>query len=222
MDKIVIQATPRTVIGKQVRALRREGVLPGVLYGPYMEPIVISMDAHSSSLTLKKTSASSLVTIELEGKEYPALVREIQRNFITNVLLHVDFQVVSMTETLRTKVGVLLVGEAPVIELLDAIVIKGLEELEVECLPQDLPERITVDISALENVGDGIYVRDIKVSDKVEILDDLDEMVALVSSTYEEPEPEIEEEIIEGDEEPEVIERGKKDEEGEEEEETED
>ena len=209
MEKIVIQANPRTVIGKQVRALRRDGLLPAVMYGPHMKPINISMDAHSSSRIMAHMTASSLVTIELEGKEYPALVREKQRNFITNILLHVDFQVVSMTETLRTKVGVYLVGEAPVIEAFDAILINGLEELEVECLPQDLPERIEVDISILANVGDSIHVRDIKISDKVEILDDKDEMIVLVSSTYEE---EVEEEIAESEDEPEVIERGKKDE----------
>jgi large subunit ribosomal protein L25 len=217
MDKVVIQATPRTVIGKQVRALRREGLLPAVLYGPHLQPIIISMDAHTSSRTLKKMTASSLVTIELEGKEYPALVREKQRNFITNNLLHVDFQVVSMTETLRTKVGVQLIGEAPVIDAFDAIIINGLEELEVECLPQDLPERIVVDISTLANVGDAIYVRDIKVSGKVEILDDMDEMIVLAASTYEEEVEEEVEEITEGDEEPEVIERGKKEEDEEEE-----
>ena len=211
MEKIVIQASPRTVVGKQVRALRREGLLPAVLYGPHMVPINISLDAHSSSRTLNQITASSLVTIEVDGKEYPALVREKQRNFVTNNLLHVDFQVVSMTETLRTKVGVQLVGEAPVIDSFDAILINGLEELEVECLPQDLPERIEVDISTLLNLGDGIYVRDIQVSDKVEILDDMDEMIVLASSTYEEP---VEDELIEeGVDEPEVIERGKKEEE---------
>ncbi len=211
MEKIVIQANPRTVIGKQVRALRREGLLPAVLYGPHMQPIIISMDAHSSSQTLAHMTGSSLITIELEGKEYPALVREKQRNFITNNLLHVDFQVVSMTETLRTKVGIHLVGEAPAIEAFEAILINGLEELEVECLPQDLPERIEVDISNLVKIGDAIYVRDIQVSSKVEILDDKNEMIVLAASTYEEPEPE--KEIIEEAEEPEVVERGKKEEE---------
>lgn len=210
MEKIVIQATPRTIVGKQVRALRREGQLPAVLYGPHTKPIMISMDAHSSSLILSHMTASSLVTIELEGKEYPALVREKQRNFITNKLLHVDFQVVSMTEKLRTNVGIQLEGEAPVIDAFDAILINGLEELEVECLPQDLPERIIVDISGLANIGDAIYVRDIQLSGKVEILDDKDEMIVLATSTYEEPEEEIG--ISEGGAEPEVIERGKKEE----------
>lgn len=212
MEKIVIQATPRKIVGKQVRALRRDGLLPAVLYGPHMQPIIISMDAHSTSRTLAHMTGSSLVTINLEGKEYPALVREKQRNFITNNLLHVDFQVVSMTETLRTKVGIILEGVAPVIAAFEAILINGLDELEVECLPQDLPERIVVDISKLEKIGDSIHVRDIHISDKVEILDDKDEMIVLATSTYEEAE---EVEITEGTEEPEVIERGKKDEEDE-------
>ena len=215
MENIVINATPRTVVGKQVRALRREGILPAILYGPHMDPINVSLEAHSSSLILGKLTASSLVTVELEGKQYPSLVREKQRNFIKGNLLHVDFQVISMTEKLRTKVGIELIGESHVVKEFMAILVNGLEELEVECLPADLPERITVDVSSITEIGGGIYVKDIVVSDKVEILDDMGEMIVMATSTYEEPEEE--EVVIEGElEEPDVIEKGKK-EEGEEE-----
>jgi large subunit ribosomal protein L25 len=208
MEKVVIKANPRTVIGKQVRALRRTGQLPAVLYGRHMDPVMISMDAHTSRLTLAHMTASSLVTIELDGKEYPALVREKQRNFIKGNLLHVDFQVVSMTEKLRTNVGIELTGSAPAVKDFNAILINGLEELEVECLPYDLPERIVVDISGLKNIGDSIHVRDIQVSDKVEILDDKDEMIVLMTAAHEEVE-----EVVEGAEQPEVIEKGKPEEE---------
>ena len=212
MENIVINATPRTVVGKQVRALRREGILPAVLYGPHMDPINVSLEAHSSSLILGKLTASSLVTVELEGKQYPSLVREKQRNFIKGNLLHVDFQVISMTEKLRTKVGIELIGESHVVKEFMAILVNGLEELEVECLPADLPERITVDVSSITEIGGGIYVKDIVVSDKVEILDDMGEMIVMATSTYEEPEEE--EVVIEGElEEPDVIEKGKKEEE---------
>jgi large subunit ribosomal protein L25 len=218
MEKIVINATPRTVVGKKVRALRREGFLPAVLYGPHMEKSInVSLEAHSSSLILNKLTASSLVTVELEGKEYPSLVREKQRNFIKGNLLHVDFQVISMTEKLRTKVGIELVGESPVVTEFMAILVNGLEELEVECLPGDLPERITVDVSSIAEIGQGIFVKDIVVSDKVEVLSDMEEMIVMATSTYEEPEEE--EEVLEGEEgleEPEVIEKGKAEEEEEE------
>jgi len=215
MEKVNIQATPRTVIGKQVRALRRAGQIPAVLYGRHMEPLLVSLDAHKASRTLARMTASSLVTIELDGKEFPALVREKQRNFIKGNLLHIDFQVVSMTEKLRTSVGIEFVGLAPAIKEFNAIMINGLEELEVECLPQDLPERIVVDISGIMKIGDGIHVRDIQVSDLVAILDDKDEMIILATAAHEEVEEEV---AVEVTEEPEIIERGKK-EEGEEEEE---
>ena len=206
MEKVVLQARPRTVIGKQVRALRRTGQLPAILYGRHMDPVLISLDAHSTRLTLSHMTASSLVTVELDGKEYPSLVREKQRNFVKGNLLHIDFQVVSMTEKLRTKVGIELTGLAPAVKDFNAILINGLEELEVECLPYDLPERIVVDISSLVKIGDGIHVRDIQVSDKVEILDDKDEMIILATAAREEA---IEEEVVEAEVEPEVIERGK-------------
>lgn len=213
MEKVKIQATPRTVVGKQVRALRRAGQLPAVLYGRHLEPVLVSMDAHTTSRILAHMTASSLVTIELEGKDYPALVREKQRNFVKGNLLHIDFQVVSMTEKLRTSVGIELVGTAPAVKDFNAILINGLEELEVECLPQDLPERIVLDISGLVKIGDGVYVRDVQISDLVEILDEKDEMIVLATAAHEE----AEEVVVEtAEEEPEVIERGKKEEEEEE------
>lgn len=215
MEKVVLKATPRSIIGKQVRALRRAGQLPAVLYGRRMDPIMISLESHSTSITLARLTGSSLVTIELEGKEYPALVREKQRNFVKNNLLHIDFQVISMTEKLRTSVSIQIVGSAPAVKDFNAILINGLEELEVECLPQDLPERIVVDISGLLKIGDGIHVRDITLSDKVQVLDDKDEMVILATAAHEE----VIEEVVPTEvvtEEPEIIEKGKKEEEGDE------
>ena len=209
MEKVTIQVTPRTVIGKQVRALRRAGQIPAVLYGRHMDPLLVSLDAHTTSRTLARMTASSLLTIELEGKEFPALVREKQRNFIKGNLLHIDFQVVSMTEKLRTSVGIEFVGLAPAIKEFNAIMINGLEELEVECLPQDLPERIIVDVSGIMKIGDGIHVRDIHVSELVEILDEKDEMIILATAAHEEVEEEV---AVEVTEEPEVIERGKQEE----------
>jgi large subunit ribosomal protein L25 len=213
MEKVVLKADKRIVIGKQVRSLRRAGLLPAVLYGPHMEPLMVSLDAHSSSRILAHMTASSLVTIELDGKEFPALVREKQRNFIKGNLLHVDFQVISMTEKLRTKVGVELIGNAPVVKEFNAVLINGLEELEVECLPQDLPERIVVDISNLVKIGDGVHVHDIHISDKVELLDNPNEMIVLATSGYEEAEEEEVAPVTEEVEEPAVIERGRKEEE---------
>ena len=220
MEKVVINATRRDVVGKQVKALRREGKLPAVIYGRHTEPISINLDAHSASLALGRLSSSSLVTIELDGTEYPALVREKQRDFIKNRILHVDFLAVSMTEMLRTYVSVHFTGVSSAVKDFNAVLVKNLEELEVECLPTDLPERIVVDISVLTRPGEGIRVRDVKVSDNIRILNDPDTMVAVATFAK------VEEEVAavpgaevaeQAEAEPEIsVERGKK--EGEEEE----
>jgi large subunit ribosomal protein L25 len=135
-------------------------------------------------------------------------------------LLHVDFQIVSLTETVRANVTIQLEGEAPAVEDGSAILVTGLEEIELECLPQDLPSRIVVDVSGLGEVGDAIYVRDLPLPADVKLWSDPEELIVLVTYiTMEEIEEEEEEVLVEDLEEPEVIERGKREdeEEGEEE-----
>jgi large subunit ribosomal protein L25 len=218
MEKVVIQAEKRAVVGKQVRALRREGKLPAVIYGHRMDPVSIVLDAHSASRILAKASSSTLVTIELEGKQYPTLVRERQLDFIRNSLIHVDFLAVSMTEKLTASVGVHIEGEAPAVKEFGAILVTNLTELEVECLASDLPERFVVDVSGLAEIGDGVYVKDLAAPANVEILTDPDEMIVVATAMAAEEVEEEEEELLEGEEEegPEVIEKGKKEEEEEE------
>src|SRR5215216_3039019 len=181
MDQAVLTAEKRDVVGKQVKALRRAGKLPAVIYGRHTEPINVLLDAHNASLILGRLTSSSLVTIEVDGKEYPALVREKQRDYIKNRLLHVDFLTVSLTETLRASVAVNLVGVSAAVKDYNAVLVINLQSLEVECLPTDLPERIDVDISVLARPGDGIRVRDVQVSDKIRVLDDPDTMVAVAT-----------------------------------------
>ena len=222
MEKVVLKATHRTATGRQVRALRRSGLLPAVIYGHNVEPISISLEGRDAGRVLGRLSSSSLITIDLEGKEYPTLVREKQQNYIKRNLIHVDFMVVSLTEKIRAKVGIILTGNSPAVKDFNAMLINGLSELEVEAYPQDLPESITVDIAALVKIGDGIHVRDIVLSDKVQVLDTPDEMIVLATAPAKEEVEEVvvpEEVVLEEGAEPEVIEKGKKKEgEGEEEE----
>jgi large subunit ribosomal protein L25 len=188
MEKVVLKATKRDVTGKQVKALRREGKLPAVIYGRHLEPIAISMDAHTTGLAMAKVTASSLVTLDVDGTEYPVLVRERQRNYIKGVLTHIDFLAVDLTEKIRTMVGVNFVGISSAVKDYNGVLVHNLERLEVECLPTDLPERITVDISVLKQVGDGIRVRDVAstIGSNVLVLNDEDEMVAVVTASKDE------------------------------------
>ncbi len=217
MEQIVVKATHREVIGKQVRALRRAGKLPAVLYGSGVEPTPILVDMHEASRTLAHLPSSALVSLELDGESHLALVREKQRDFILGSLKHIDFQAVSMKEKLRVNVALLITGESPAVKDFNGVLVSGMEELEVECFPQDLPESIAVDISGLKKIGDGIFVRDITPPANVTILESPEEMIVLVTAqAAEEVEVVAEEEGVEAGAEPEVIEKGKKEEEEEE------
>ena len=219
MEKIVLKAEKRTTTGKKVKQLRNIGKVPAIIYGDEIESTPISLDTRDTTNTLNKVSGSAILTIDLEGKQYPALVREIQQDYVKGNLLHVDFLAVSLKEKLRTNVSISLIGEAPVLEAYSALIVSGLDQIEVECLPQDLPEAIEVDISSLAELGDAIYLKDIPAIENVDFLSDPEELIAVASSIKEEvvEEPVLEEgeELLEGEElaEPEVIEQGKKDEE---------
>ncbi len=182
MDKVVLKATKRDVSGKQVNALRRAGKLPAVIYGRHTEPVKITLDSHDASRVLSKVGSSSLISIDVDGKEFPALVRERQRDYIKDRLIHVDFLAVSLSEKLRAEVRIELTGLSLAVKDMDAVLVTGLHTLSVECLPADLPEHVVVDISPLVKVGDSIHVRDVTLGDKVQILDDPDEMI--VNATY--------------------------------------
>jgi large subunit ribosomal protein L25 len=216
MEKVVIKATKRDVIGKQVKALRRGGKLPAVIYGRRTEPISISLDAHSASLALGRLTSSSLVTIDVDGTEYSALVREKQRDYIKNRLLHVDFLAVSLDEQIRASVRLNFTGLSLAVKDFNAVLVHNIEALEVECLPTDLPVQIEVDISALARPGDGIRVKDLPVTDKVRILTDPETMVAVATFAKVEEEAAAVPgaEVAPTEAEPELaVERGKKEEE---------
>ncbi len=183
MEKVVLKANKRDITGKQVKALRRGGILPAVIYGRHVQPIAISLKAHTASLALAKLTSSSLVTLDVDGAEFTAIVREKQRNFIKGVLTHIDFLALDLTEKIRTKVSLIYVGVSPAVKDYSAVLVHRLDALEVECLPIDLPERITVDISSLKEIGNNIHVRDIVVpnAERVRVLDDSDEIAIIAT-----------------------------------------
>ncbi len=221
-DQIVIEAQKRNLKGKKVGALRRQGFLPGIIYGRIgkdpIDPILIQLDLHEASKTIRKLTGSSLVRVMVDGEEYPVVLREVQKDIIYGTLKHVDFMAISLTEKLQTAVPIELIGQAPAEVTMAAVVVTGISELEIECLPQDMPERIEVDATVLEDIDSVIYVKDLDLPDNIDVLTDPDELIAGVTYvTIEEEEEEEEEgeliELLDEDVEPEVIEKGKKEEE---------
>jgi large subunit ribosomal protein L25 len=204
-ENIKLTASKRDRVGKRVKAARREGKLPAIIYGKTLDtPIPIFLDAHDAELTLSKVSPTTLIDVLIDGDEYPTLVRETQRDVIYRNLLHVDFLAVSMTETIRTSVQIELTGSSPAVKEYGAILVTSYEEVEIECLPKDLPEKLVIDVSVLEEIGDSLAVKDLTIPPNVTLLTDIDEILVSTTAPMAE-EPEEEEEVEELLAEPDLI-----------------
>ena len=218
MEQIELKAEKRTIIRKRVKSLRREGIIPAVLYGPKTEPIPIQCDERELQRILAIAGGTNLISLRIDdaGKPKMALAREVQRDVITNELHHVDFYQVVMTETVKAEVNIILTGEPPAVQQKEFMLLQGTDSVEIECLPGDLIHSIEVDLSNL-GVDDAIYVKDLQVPDNVTILTDGEELVANVQRLrVEEEEEVVEEELEVAPEEVEVIAKGKEVEEAEE------
>ena len=210
MEKVVIKATKRDVTGKKVSQLRREGKMPGVVYGHHIDPIAIVMDAREVTRAMIGLTPSSIVTIDIDGEDHAALIRERQRDYLRNKFIHIDFQAVSRTEKIRARIETVLEGTAPAVKNYNGIVLHEKEYIEVEALPEHLPERFVIDISNLNRIGDMIRISDMKIADDVTVFDDVNDVIVSISGVKEDTADE--EEAASADE-PEVVEKGKKEEE---------
>jgi large subunit ribosomal protein L25 len=182
MEKYILNAEKREVLGKKVKGLRREGKLPAVIYGQEIEPISITLETKQVHKVLKVVGANTLISIKIGKEEFLTLVREIQREVIVRDLLHMDFQAVSLEETITTSLPVVMVGVAPVIEEFEALLIVSMDELQIEAKAKDLPDLISVDVSNMMEIGDNILVKDLVISGDVKILDDPDGIVIVATS----------------------------------------
>ena len=214
MSELSLNAEQREVTGKKVKALRRQGILPAVLYGAGIESIPIKLDLKEASKVISAAGSSTLVMLKLGKKKHQVLVRDTQRQIIRRGLQHVDFLKVAMDVAIRAEVPVEFVGEAPAVSDLGGVLVTDLVEIEVEALPADLPDRITVDLELLAEINDTITVGDISFGEGVEVITNPDEVITrVIYQVEEEIEEEELEEVIPTEEEPEVIERGKLEEE---------
>jgi len=179
MGKVVLSAKNRQESGSAVsRRIRRSGRIPAVLYGRTGNAIPLDLDALEFVRGTKNISESTIVKVEVDGKSYDAFVKDTQRNIIDGNLLHVDFYEVESGRVLRAKVSLHIIGN-PIGVREGGILEKPLHEVEVECLPKDLPERIEVDVSSL-NVNQSLHVRDIPLGEGVRLVSTPDKVVALV------------------------------------------
>lgn len=215
-EMITLEATKREIVGKQVRHLRREGIIPGVLYGPGFEPLQLQLEWTTLRPTLLEAGGSQIIELNVDGDKYNALVRQVHRAPLRAEVLHIDFYHVRMDVAIRTEVPIVTMGDSDHIEDQGGVATHETTSIEVECLPTDLPAEIEVDLSLLKEVGDSITVADLPQLQGVTYL--VDDDVVIVSTSYmrvEEEEEEEEEEITGEMEEPELIRRREEEEEDE-------
>ena len=189
MAKLTLKATPRKVVGRKVKKLRAEGVIPANVYGKKVKSAAISVDAKEFASVFKDSGETSLIELDLGKTNKSVLVRNIQHDPVDEQVLHVDFQEVDLKSKITAEIPIELTGESPAEKQGIGTVVQHLDEVEVEALPSDFPESFVIDISNLSDVDATVYVKDIKVSDKVSITQDPEEIVVKV-------EPLMKEEVV--------------------------
>ncbi|MDH3734001.1 MAG: 50S ribosomal protein L25/general stress protein Ctc [Gemmatimonadota bacterium] len=198
-ENATLHAEPRNETGRSAaRLLRRSGGLPAVVYGDYSEPVALTVDTHEfERLMARIHAATTVISLEVEGTDsQQVLIREIQRHPFRSDFLHVDFLKIRAGQKIKIQVPVHLQGLAAGVEL-GGIMQQIRHELEVECVPTEIPSEITVDVSAMD-IGDSIHIGDIDAGDIV-ILDDADLTICTCVQPTVIVEPE-EEELEEGEE----------------------
>ena len=205
MDTPKLKGKKRTLIGKRVKTLRQIGRLPGVLYGAGIDSVPIELDGREASRLLSRSSSSTLIELDLDDESHSVLVRGVQRDVIRGNYLHVDFLKVAMDVLIRAEVPIELIGEPPAAEEAGVVLLTGVTTIEVEALPADLPDRITVNLEILENLEDSITVADLFLGQGITVLTENEELIArpiyqaeeIIEEVVEEEELE---ELLEGEE----------------------
>ena len=189
MTTLNLPATPRETGKKAVKAVRQAGRVPCVLYGPHQEPVHFAVE----TLTLRPlihTSETYRVVVKLDGQEYDAIVKDVVFNPVENTPLHVDFQALTKGEKITLTVPVHIEGNAPGVRAGGSLS-QPLHEIEVRCIPSDIPGHVTIDVSGLE-IGDAIHISDLRLGESVEVLADPSLTVVTVTA------PRVEAELTEG------------------------
>ncbi len=180
--------------------LRGKGVLPAVLYGPKVKSQPIQVDFKNFSVIYEKAGESTLISLDLEGKKHTVLLHDINRDPLSDNFIHADFYQPILTEKVEATVPIVFEGEAPAVKDLGGTLVEEMQEVEVKALPQNLPHEIKVDVSSLKTFDDEILVKDLNISDEVEIMREPDEIVANVlppQDVEKELEQPVEEEKVE-------------------------
>ncbi len=191
MTKYVLKAQKREILGSKVKKLRKNGQTPSVVFGKSVDSLPITVNTVDFLKVFKQAGETSLIWLKVDGetKERPTLIKSIDFSPIKNDVLTVDFHQVNLKEKVTAFVPLEISGEPELIHSGQAILSQNLHEIEVECLPTDIPEKFEVDASLLKEIGDNLKVSDLKTSSDVEIKTDVDSIIVSLSEPQKEEEP---------------------------------
>jgi large subunit ribosomal protein L25 len=201
MEKLKLKANKREIMGKKSRFLRRQGITPAHLFGHGLDSLALQCDTPTLQRTIARAGTTRLISLDIEGDKNPrsVFIREIQKEPRSGALLHVDFYQVKMTEKIKVDVPIILTGEAPAMREKGRTISLILTSLSVECLPDDLPPQIEVDLSPLVDTEQAIFVRDIALGPGVTVFNEPDLMVVKVSEVKVEVEVPVEAVAVEAE-----------------------
>lgn len=200
MKHPVLNASPRTILGKKVKKLRREGQIPANVYGKGLSSVAIQVMEKDFKDVFTEVGETGLIDLMVGEKKHPVLVKNLQMNYASNAPLHVDFYEVNLKEKVKAMVPLTLVGEAKAVTNNTGTLLQTLSEVEVEALPESLPDSIEVNIENLSEVDDQIMISELTIPEGVSVLSDEGQVVAKIAEIVieEEPEP-VTEEGVEGE-----------------------
>lgn len=183
MEALELKAEARQAVGKQVKQLRRQGYVPAVVYGQNMESSPIQIEQKALQKVLTQAGTHQLIALQIgKKKAQMTLARDIQRDAIKRSYMHVDFYAVNMKEKVTASIPLVIEGVSAAVKDLNGILLQGLNEVEIECLPADLVAAIAVNIESLATFDDIITVADLTVPSTITILSDPESMVAKVEA----------------------------------------
>ena len=197
MKRESLEAYKRTIIGKKVKHLRREGILPANMFGKGIKSLTIQIPLKDFQTVYSKVHETGLVDLTVDGQTHPVLIQNVHVQPMTNVPLHADLFKVNLKEKVKASIPIVSVGEPKAITDKLGVLLQTLSEVEVEALPADLPEHIEINIEHLTNIDDSITVGDVKAPTGVEILAEPTEMIFRIGELVSEEAEELaaEEEI---------------------------
>jgi len=192
-----LSANTREILGKKVKVLRRQGITPIHLFGNNVEPLPLQCDTVELKQVLARTGSTGLINLKVgkAGKTRNVMAREVQREPTTDELLHVDFYQVRMEEKIRVEVPIITTGEAPALKVKENFLAHELNSLTVECLPDEIPSRVEINLSILTEPEQSIHVKDISLAEEITVLTNPEQMVVKISTGF--VEKEVEEEAVE-------------------------